>query len=95
MTTTYYGQGNTEPFEPSIIVDVSTTMDRKKEAIAQYASQKTEALLADVESQNRLLGARIGARYAEGFKEYPLFGLQRSAARPSLADIIGTTPRNR
>lgn len=95
MTTTYYGKGDGESFDPSIIVDVSSTIERKQRAIAQHVSQNPDHLLADVDSQNRLLGARIGVRHAEGFDEYPLFGFRRSAARTSLAEIIGRTSQIR
>ena len=92
MTTSYYAAGYAHVFRPSIIVDISATMPRKQRAIAEHLSQHPEQLLADVEAQNRLLGARIGVEYAEGFDEYPLFGFHRSAARASLAELIGRTP---
>jgi len=96
MTTTYFGRGlDGRSFDPSIIVDISGTMIRKRASIAEHVSQHPEKLLADLESQNRLLGARIGTDYAEGFEEYPLFGMQRTARRASLGEIIRTKTRTR
>jgi len=66
--------------EPSFIVDVSDTFDRKMEAIQAYKSQfhdprsdepvtyiAQQGFLKKIESRSLLLGQRIGAKHGEGF----------------------------
>lgn len=93
MTSTYAAHGDTGSFDPEILIDITGTIDRKRRAIQCHSSQHPNRLLADVESQNRIFGARIGVDLAEGFIEYPLFGLRRSATRASLADLIQRAPK--
>jgi len=87
MSSTYFLRGVGSGFEPQIIVDITPVIDRKVQAIRCYKSQHPERLLADVISQNRIMGGRVGVEYAEGFIEYPLFGLTRSLLRCSLSDL--------
>jgi len=77
MTSTYAAHGDACVFDPEILIDITGTIDRKRRAIQCHSSQHSDHLLADVESQNRIFGARIGVDYAEGFIEYPLFGCRR------------------
>jgi N-acetylglucosamine malate deacetylase 1 len=88
MTSTYYLRGERQAFDPDIVIDITATMERKRAAIGCYTSQHPDQLLADIESQNRLFGRRIGVDFAEGFIEYPLFGLTRSAARESFHAVL-------
>lgn len=66
--------------EPDFIVDISSTMDTKMEAVKAYKSQfhdpesdepvtyiATSDFLKKVEARALLLGKRIGAAYGEGF----------------------------
>ncbi len=65
--------------EPSFVVDVSTTYDRKRQALDCHASQFDRAAGADetrlntpvfrqlIESRDAQFGARIGVSWAEGF----------------------------
>ncbi len=66
--------------EPSFIVDISDTFQKKMEAIKCYKSQfhdpnsnepityiATEGFLKQIESRDSLMGKRIGVEYAEGF----------------------------
>lgn len=88
MASTYYLKGVACTFDPDVIIDITATMHRKRAAIASYTTQHPERLLADVESQNRLFGGRIGVEFAEAFIEYPLFGFTRSAARESFHAVL-------
>lgn len=66
--------------EPSFLVDISDTFDKKMEAVRCYASQfhnpgsdepatyiATGQFLRDLESRDALMGKRIGTKYAEGY----------------------------
>jgi N-acetylglucosamine malate deacetylase 1 len=88
MSSTYYLRGESETFEPGIIIDITAVAASKADAIRCHESQHPEQLLADVLSQNRIFGGRTGVEYAEGFKEYPLFGFTRTVLRSSLSDVL-------
>jgi N-acetylglucosamine malate deacetylase 1 len=66
--------------EPTVIVDISDTFERKMEAIKAYKSQfhdpnsnepityiATQDFLEQIKSRDTLMGKRIGKAYAEGF----------------------------
>ncbi len=66
--------------EPTLIVDITATFERKMDAIRCYASQfhnpgsaepvtyiATGQFLNDVVARNALVGKRIGTQYGEGF----------------------------
>jgi N-acetylglucosamine malate deacetylase 1 len=88
MTSTYFAMGSQGTFEPNVVCDISAVMDIKRAAIMAHTSQRPEALLDDVLTQNRLWGSRIAARYGEGFLEYPLFGFRHTTRRASLHDLV-------
>lgn len=84
MVSTYQMVGQDGLFEPDIIIDTSFWANLKTNAIKCHRSQHPEVLLADIQSQDRLLGLRIGAKQGEGFKELPLFGRHRTKKVTSL-----------
>jgi LmbE family N-acetylglucosaminyl deacetylase len=88
MASTYANQGANSFFNPTIIIDIANQMDIKIEAILCHKSQKPDTILNDIESQNRILGNQIKTKFAEGFIEYPLFGVKRSALRNSFRDLL-------
>jgi N-acetylglucosamine malate deacetylase 1 len=66
--------------EPSFLVDISDTFDKKMESVRCYGSQfhnpgsdepatyiATGQFLRDLESRDALMGKRIGTKYAEGY----------------------------
>jgi bacillithiol biosynthesis deacetylase BshB1 len=66
--------------EPTFIVDISQTFEKKMQAIKAYGSQfhnpasnepvtyiATEDFLKNIEGRDSLMGKRIGAKYGEGF----------------------------
>ena len=68
------------PYEPSFIVDISSSFEKKMAAIKCYKSQfhdpnsgepityiATEGFLQNITSRDALLGKRIGAAYGEAF----------------------------
>ena len=67
-----------EPFEvpnlwlsaadPDTFVDITDTIERKLEALAQHASQEGEAAAPWVRERAAEMGERAGVQYAEGFK---------------------------
>jgi LmbE family N-acetylglucosaminyl deacetylase len=63
-------------FTPSVYVDISDHMERKKQAIALHASQPVARLTEIVEVWNRFRGLQSGkasCRYAEAFRFEPKF----------------------
>jgi LmbE family N-acetylglucosaminyl deacetylase len=61
---------------PSLYVDISEHMEKKKRAISLHTSQPTERFLEVVEIWNRFRGLQSGSsacRYAEGFRFEPGF----------------------
>lgn len=88
MTSSYFARGAHSEFEPNVVCDITDTFDAKCNALREYASQRAEELIDDVRAQNRLWGLRTGVRYAEPFREYPLFGRTAAARRGSLRDLV-------
>ncbi len=63
------------PVTPHIIVDITTTYERKIEALRTHESQPVAAhFLPMAEILARLHGSRIGARYGEAFTPIPVLG---------------------
>jgi LmbE family N-acetylglucosaminyl deacetylase len=63
-------------FTPSIYVDISEHMERKRQAIALHASQPVARYTEIVETWNRFRGLQSGkpsCRYAEAFRFEPRF----------------------
>ena len=54
--------------EPDTFVDITDSIDRKIEALAQHASQEGEAAAPFVRERAEEIGQKAGCRYAEGFK---------------------------
>ncbi|MCA9277961.1 MAG: bacillithiol biosynthesis deacetylase BshB1 [Phycisphaeraceae bacterium] len=66
--------------EPSLIVDITQTMDAKMKSIEAYASQfivneKNRAVMEWVRAFNRFMGSRIGVEYGEPFHAAEPIGL--------------------
>jgi len=84
-------------YEPTIIVDISDVFDQRMEAIKAYSTQfhtsvdsskgaqtyiSTPDFLDALVSRSRLMGKRIGVKYAEGFVAQKNIGIR------SLEDLV-------
>jgi N-acetylglucosamine malate deacetylase 1 len=78
-------------FQPSVYVDITAHMERKKQALALHGSQPTQDYLEFIEVWNRFRGLQSGesgCRYAEAFRFEPRFpfgaiqGLLNAITRP-------------
>jgi N-acetylglucosamine malate deacetylase 1 len=76
---------------PGLVVDVTTAWEARMSALRAHASQLDPAagpstylthpdFLAEVESRARVLGARIGARYGEGYRTNGPLGITDALA---------------
>ena len=84
-------------YEPNLIVDISDVFDQRMEAIKAYSTQfhtsvdsskgaqtyiSTPDFLDALVSRSRLMGKRIGVKYAEGFVAQKNIGIR------SLEDLV-------
>jgi LmbE family N-acetylglucosaminyl deacetylase len=59
--------------QPNYYVDITTTLDRKIEALLAHTSQiRTEGLAERIRMRARLVGQEIGVEYAEAFHYLPM-----------------------
>lgn len=76
---------------PTLVVDVSAAWEARMDALRAHASQLDPAagpatylthpgFLAEVEARARVLGARIGARFGEGYRAHGPLALSEPAA---------------
>lgn len=61
-----------KPFDPSFVVDVTETYEKKLEAVKAYKSQMklmlgSEGLIESIKLRDQLYGSKIGAKHAEPF----------------------------
>lgn len=70
--------------KPEFVIDISETINQKKESLAAYQSQFTRSrqsvetpltngYIETVEAREKLLGKEVGVAYAEGFFQSGLF----------------------
>ena len=70
-STEWQAPGSGVPFEPNVFVDITATLDRKREALRAYAAEMREwphpRSLQAVEHLARWRGATVGVEAAEAF----------------------------